>query len=76
MTDKAKKIVEKMRNGMLFQNPMAREEALDEFNRSTLDEVGPIGGAEQGMKVLQEMNELGEAQEQIIRDGVSKISVL
>ena len=28
----------------------------DEFNRSTLDDVGPVGG-EQGMRVLREMNE-------------------
>jgi len=39
MTDNAKKNVEKMRNRMLFQNSKAREKALDEFNRLTLDHV-------------------------------------
>lgn len=35
-----------------------RDRVLGEFNASTLDSVGPLGG-DQGMKVLQEMNELG-----------------
>jgi hypothetical protein len=33
-------------------------------------------GGDQGMAVLQEMNELGEQQEQIIRDGFPKINLL
>ena len=49
MTDKAKRIVEKMKK--------AREETLDEFNRSTLDDVGPIGG-DKGEKFLSELNEM------------------
>ena len=57
MTDKAKRIVEKMKNRKLFQNPKAREETLDEFNRSTLDDVGPIGG-DKGEKFLSELNEM------------------
>jgi len=35
-----------------------RDRILDEINQSTLDDVGPMGGGEQGMKVLQEMNEM------------------
>jgi hypothetical protein len=31
--------------------------STDEFNRSTLDDVGPVGG-EQGMRVLHKMNSL------------------
>ena len=57
-------------------NPKARNRILDQFNRENLDDLGPIEEAEQGMKVLQEMNKLGKAQEQIIRDGVPKINVL
>jgi len=40
-----------------------------------LDDVGPIAG-DQGMKVLNEMNELGQQQEKIIRHGFPKLSVL
>jgi hypothetical protein len=76
MTDKAQVVLQKMKRRRLFRNPKARERILGEFNQSTLDDVGPVVGAEQGMKVLQEMNELGEAQELIIREGAPKISVL
>jgi hypothetical protein len=50
-----------------------RDRILSAFNQSTLDRVGPV---DQGMAVLKDMNELGEDQEQIIRDGVPKISVV
>ena len=53
----------------------ARGRVLEEFNASTLDSVGPFGGY-QGMNVLQEMNELGEAQEQIVREGIPRFNVL
>ena len=36
------------------------------FNRSTLDDVGPIGG-EHGMKVLQEMNSLVDDHDQYVK---------
>ena len=52
-----------------------RTRLLDSLNGSTLDDVGPVGG-DQDRAVLYEMNELGELQEQIIRDGVPKLSVL
>lgn len=51
-----------------------RERVLEEFNASTLDDVDPLGG-DQGVTVLKEMNELGEQQDQIIREGVPKIDV-
>ena len=57
-----------------FNNPEKRDRVLNEFNRDQLDDVGLVG-ARQGMKVLQEMNELGEAQEKIIREAVPKISM-
>ena len=37
-----------------------RDRVLEDFNRSPLDDVGPAGGGEQGMKVLSEMNDLAE----------------
>jgi hypothetical protein len=43
-------------------NPKARNRILDQFNWENLDDLGPIEEAEQGMKVLQEMNKLGKAQ--------------
>lgn len=82
MTYKAQANLRKMKRrdrkkaSRLFQSPEARERVLDEFNQSTLDDVGPIGGGEQAMKVLQKMNELGEHQEHIIREGFPKINVL
>ena len=51
-----------------------RYRVLREFNRSTLDDVGPLGG-DQGMAVLKEMNELGEQQEQTIRESFPKVTV-
>jgi len=59
MTNKARKILEKMKLRRLFEDPKARDRILDEFNRSTFDDVGPVGG-EQAMKVLSEMNDLAE----------------
>ena len=55
-------------------NPERRNRILNEFNRDLMDDVGPIGG-DQGMKVLQEMNELAKQLEQIIRDGIPKFNV-
>jgi hypothetical protein len=47
-----------MKRRRLFQNPKARNRVLEKFNRFTLADVGRAGG-EQGMKVLQEMKEMG-----------------
>jgi transcription antitermination factor NusA-like protein len=75
MTDKAKKILRKMKLTKLFRDPKVRDRILDEFNRDNMDDVGPLRG-DQGRKVLQEMNQLGERQEKIIRDGVPTINLL
>ena len=48
-----------LKRGREFSNPGRRDGALNEFNRDNLDAVGPLGG-EEGMKVLSEMNELGQ----------------
>jgi hypothetical protein len=64
MTDKAKTILQRMNKRQAlkrwrkFSNSARRDRILVEFNRDQLDDVGPIGGAEQRMKVLQEMNSL------------------
>jgi hypothetical protein len=66
MTDKAKKIPKKMkRRRTLFRSPEARDRVLGEFNRTSLDEVGPIGG--QGMRVLQEMNSLVDDHNEFVK---------
>ena len=42
-----------------FSYPVRREKVIDEFNRSTLDDVGPVGG-DQEIKVLKELDEMQE----------------
>jgi hypothetical protein len=44
-----------------------RDRILDEFNRSTLDDVGPIGGTEQGTKLLSEMDSLVDDHEEFVK---------
>ena len=51
----------------LFANREKRDRVLGEFNRLTLDEVGPVGG-EQGMRVVQQMNEPRAQEDEIFRD--------
>lgn len=53
MTEKANAIMLNLKG--LF-DPKRRDQALAEFNQSTLDDVGPVGG-EQGMAVLKDMND-------------------
>jgi hypothetical protein len=50
-----------MKASRLFQNPKARDRVLDEFNRSTLDDVGPLGG-DKGEKFLKELNVMQDLQ--------------
>jgi hypothetical protein len=47
----------------LFRKSETRERVLGEFNPSTLDPGGPVRPAEQQMRGLCEMKELGEAEE-------------
>lgn len=42
----------------LLNDPRRRERMLRAMNWEDMDDAGPVGG-ERGMKVLQEMNELG-----------------
>ncbi len=37
-----------------------KDNVLQQFNTSTLDDAGPVAGGDQEIKVLKEMNELQE----------------
>jgi hypothetical protein len=51
MSAKARRIL------ALLNNPRHRTRVLDSLNRSTLDDVGPVGG-EKGEQFLKELNEM------------------
>jgi hypothetical protein len=56
MTNKAKNIMRKMK--------LRRDQILTEFNASTLDEVGPIGG-DKGERFLKELNEMADLEGEV-----------
>jgi hypothetical protein len=41
-----------------------------------LDDVGPVGGAEQGMKVLSEMNSLADDHDEFVKTLAPRVDVL
>ena len=57
-------------------NPKARNRILNQFNRENMDDVGPIGGAEQEMKVLNEMNELESGHDEFVKSLALRVEVL
>jgi len=65
LTVKARAVLKKMKRWheqkalRLFQSPNATDRVLAQFNRLTLDDVGPVGGQE-GTKLHSEMNSLTE----------------
>ncbi len=59
MTEKAEKILRKNRR-RIQPIPGVNETDPGEFNQSTLDDVGPVAGGDQELKILKEMNELQE----------------
>ena len=61
MTTKAQRILEKIKR--------RNNKILHEFNQSTLDDAGPVGSPDREMKVLKEMNELQEFEEENWRKG-------
>ena len=63
MTEKAKRILEK------FKRKKIRDKILQEFNQSTLDPVEPVGKPDQQMRVLKEMNEIQEFENENWRKG-------
>jgi hypothetical protein len=59
MTEKAEHILEKIRRrSRRHAAPGKLDRILDESNQTTLDDVGPVAGGDQVLKVLKEMNEL------------------
>ena len=61
MTNKAMNILRKMKLKRLFDDPQRRDQILKEFNSSTLDPVGPLGG-DKGERFLKELNEMQDLQ--------------
>jgi hypothetical protein len=59
MTEKAQAVLQKMKPRRLFRNPRERDQILLEFNNSTLDDLGPVGG-DKGEKFLKELNEMAD----------------
>ena len=62
MTQKARKILQKMNKRIAMKrlaNPEKRDKILNEFNQSTLDPVGPFAG-DKGEAFVKELNELAE----------------
>jgi uncharacterized protein YfeS len=82
MTEKAQRILNELnkserkvrRYRKRSANPESRDKILGEFNWENLDDVRPMGG-DQGMAVLKDMNDLGQQQEQIIRESFPKVTV-
>jgi hypothetical protein len=59
----------------LFRDPQARDRVLGEFNASTLDSVGPMGG-DQGMAVLNEMNDLESGHDEFVKSVAPRVDVV
>ena len=60
MTEKAQRILDKLNKKNRKTPRSIRDTVLQQFNASTLDDVGPVAGGDQEIKVLKEMNELQE----------------
>jgi hypothetical protein len=69
MSAKAKRIL------ALLRDPRHRERMMQSMNRDNTDSATPVGGQEQGMKVLQEMNGLDQEHDQHIQDIGPKLTV-
>jgi hypothetical protein len=74
MTDKARKIMKKMKNWKRLNNP-ARDRILSDFNQSTLDPVGPVGG-DQSMAVLKDMNDLDAGHDEFVKSLAPHVDVV
>ena len=68
MTEKAKKILRKLKLTKLFGDPQRRDQILRDFNASTLDPAGPLGG-DKGEKFLSELNEMADLEGDAGRKG-------
>ena len=79
MTEKAKTILQRMNKRQVLKrlaNPERRNRILDQFNRENLDDVGPVGRQEQGMKILSEMNSLTDDHDQFVKSLGPTVDVL
>lgn len=60
----------------LLKDPKHRNRLLDSLNKSTLDEgAAPIGKGDQEMKVLKEMNELQEFENDNSSQGAAAVDI-
>jgi hypothetical protein len=75
MTDKAKKILQKIKLRRLFGNPKVRDRILGEFNRDNTPDVNPSGG-DQGMAVLKDMNDLEAGHDEFVKNVAPRVDVL
>jgi hypothetical protein len=79
MTGKAEAVLRKLRQRQALRrlnNPERRNRILEQFNRDNLDDVAPIGGAEQGMKLLSEMNSLTDDHDQYVKSLMPTVKVV
>jgi len=70
MTEKAKGVLDNLRK----RQAQTSDRALDEFNRSTLDDVGPVG-KEQGTKLLGELNSLVDDHEEFVKSMMPRCDI-
>jgi hypothetical protein len=66
MSSKARKIL------ALLNDPRHRSRLLDSLNKSTLDDVGPVGG-DQSMAVLNDMNEVEVDHEEFLKSLLPRV---
>lgn len=59
----------------LLNDPRRRTRVLDSFNKSTLDDVGPLGG-DQSIAVLKDMNDLDSGHDEFVRSLAPRVDVL
>jgi uncharacterized protein YfeS len=69
MSAKARRIL------ALLNDPRRRTRVLDSLNRFTLDDVGPYG-ADQGMAVLKDMNELQSGYEELLKSFGPRVDMM
>jgi hypothetical protein len=67
MIEKAQRILDKLnrKNHKSMKPWSTRDRVLNEFNTSTLDDVGPVAGRDQELKVLKEMNDLQDLENEV-----------
>ena len=59
----------------LLNDARNRERMMQEMNRENLDDVGPVRGTEQGMKVLSEMNSLVDDHDEFVKSLTPSVDI-